>query len=115
PVGIITMSDILRANNIEPLSLIRSINHSKSVTDLTDAAGKLPDLVVKLIERDDRATEVGEIITSFSDSITRQLIQLAENELGPPPCAFSWLAFGSQARQEQMLASDQDNGLLLPD
>lgn len=115
PVGIITMSDILRANNIEPLSLIRSINHSKSVTDLTDAAGKLPGLVVKLIERDDRATEVGEIITSFSDSITRQLIQLAENELGPPPCAFSWLAFGSQARQEQMLASDQDNGLLLPD
>lgn len=115
PVGIITMSDILRANNIEPLSLIRSINHSTSVADLTEAATKLPDLVIKLIERDARATEVGEIITSFSDSITRQLIQLAESELGPPPCEFSWLAFGSQARQEQMLGSDQDNGLLLPD
>jgi len=28
PVGIITLSDILRANNIEPLSLIRAINRS---------------------------------------------------------------------------------------
>lgn len=114
PVGIISMSDILRANNIEPLSLIRSINHSKSVEELTRATRKLPDLVVKLIERDARATEVGEIITSFSDGITRQLIKLAREKQGPPPGNFCWLAFGSQARQEQMLGSDQDNGLLLP-
>jgi len=40
---------------------------------------------------------------------------LAERKYGKAPCQFSWLAFGSQARQEQVLGSDQDNGLLLPD
>jgi CBS domain-containing protein len=36
-------------------------------------------------------------------------------KFGAPPCDYAWLAFGSQARQEQALGSDQDNGLLLPD
>ena len=115
PVGILTLSDILRANNAEPLSLIRAINRSDTVEDLSIAAENLPGLVVKLIERDARAVEVGKIITSFSDGITKRLLKLAERKFGEPPCNYAWLAFGSQARQEQVLGSDQDNGLLLPD
>ena len=115
PVGILTLSDILRANNAEPLSLIRAINRSDTVEDLSIAAENLPGLVVKLIERDARAVEVGKILTSFSDGITKRLLKLAERKFGEPPCNYAWLAFGSQARQEQVLGSDQDNGLLLPD
>ncbi len=115
PVGILTLSDILRANNAEPLSLIRAINRADTVNELSLAAENLPGLVVKLIERDARAVEIGKIITSFSDGITKRLIKLATRKLGVAPCDYAWLAFGSQARQEQVLGSDQDNGLLLPD
>lgn len=113
-VGILTLSDILRANNAEPLSLIRAINRADTSFELAEAAENLPGLVVKLIERDARAVDIGKIITSFSDGITKRLIRLAIRKLGQPPCDFAWLAFGSQARQEQVLGSDQDNGLLLP-
>ncbi len=115
PVGILTLSDMLRENNAEPLSLIRAINRADTVDDLSDAAENLPGLVVKLIERDARAVEIGKIITSFSDGITKRLLKLARRKFGAPPCKYAWLAFGSQARQEQVLGSDQDNGLLLPD
>lgn len=115
PVGVISLSDILRANNIEPLSLAKDINSATSVDELSVAAKGVPDLVVKLIERDARAVEVGEIITSFADAITRRLLILAEEKLGTTPCDYAWLAFGSQARQELMLGSDQDNALILPD
>jgi CBS domain-containing protein len=115
PVGIITPSDILRANNIEPLSLVRSINRAAKVKELRIASEAIPALVVRLIERDVRAIEVGKIITTLADSITRRLLFLSELKFGPPPCDYAWLAFGSQARQEQVLGSDQDNGLLLPD
>jgi CBS domain-containing protein len=115
PIGIITLSDILRTNNVEPLSLIRTINYAHTVEDLSAAAGQVPGLVVKLIERDTRAVEIGEIITSLTDSMTRRLLVLAAEKFGVPPCDYAWLAFGSQARQEQVLGSDQDNGLLLPD
>jgi len=115
PVGIITLSDILRKHNVEPLSLIRAFNYATTVDELSAAAAELPGMVVKLVERDARAVEVGQIITSLTDSMTRRLLTLAEMQFGPPPCDFAWLAFGSQARQEQVMGSDQDNGLLLPD
>ena len=115
PVGIISQTDILRSNNIEPISLIHSINRAHDVESLSRAASEIPDLVVKLVARDTRAVEVGKIITTLSDGVTKRLLQLAEAKFGTPPCDYAWLAFGSQARQEQALGSDQDNGLLLPD
>ena len=115
PVGIISQTDILRENNIEPISLIHSISRTNSIDELSTVAGKIPDLVVKLVARDTRAIEVGKIITTLSDGITKRLLSLATEEFGTPPCDYAWLAFGSQARQEQALGSDQDNGLLLPD
>jgi CBS domain-containing protein len=115
PVGIITPSDILRANNIEPLSVVRAVNRAANIEELRIAAEAIPALVVRLIERDVRAIEVGKIITTLSDSITRRLLFLSAEKHGKPPCEYAWLAFGSQARQEQVLGSDQDNGLLLPD
>ncbi len=115
PVGIITPSDILRANNIEPLSLVRAINRATKIEELRLASNGIPALVVRLIERDVRAIEVGKIITTLTDSITRRLLFLSAAKFAAPPCDYAWLAFGSQARQEQVLGSDQDNGLLLPD
>jgi len=115
PVGVLTLSDILRANNADPISLMRAINRADTIAELTEASKNLPALVVKLIERDARAIEIGKIITSFTDGITKRLLKLATRKLGAAPCDYAWLAFGSQARQEQVLGSDQDNGLLLPD
>lgn len=115
PVGIISQTDILRTNNIEPISLIHSINRANSVDKLSRVADEIPDLVVKLVARDTRAIEVGKIITTLSDGVTKRLLSLAKEEFGSPPCDYAWLAFGSQARQEQALGSDQDNALLLPD
>ena len=115
PVGMISQTDILRVNNIEPISLIHSMKRTKGVGELSKVAAEIPDLVVKLVARDTRAIEVGKIITTLSDAITKRLLTLAAEKFGAPPCDYAWLAFGSQARQEQALGSDQDNGLLLPD
>ena len=114
-VGMISQTDILRANNVEPISLIHAINRAESVDTLTDIADEIPGLIVKLVARDTRAIEIGKILTTLSDGVTRRLIMLAEEHYGAPPCDYAWLAFGSQARQELALGSDQDNALLLPD
>ncbi|WP_045856219.1 DUF294 nucleotidyltransferase-like domain-containing protein [Teredinibacter purpureus] len=115
PIGLIGLSDIVRANNIEPVSLTGSIKHANSVTALRDISKQFPNLVAALIERDTRAVDVGEIITSLTDGITKRLIEIAQQQLGEAPCPFAWLAFGSQARQEQVLGSDQDNALIIAD
>ncbi|VUD66686.1 Hypoxic response protein 1 [Thalassocella blandensis] len=112
-VGIITVSDIFRINNVEPLSLNKAIIAAKSVADLKKTSDKIPDLLVTLAERDTRPSEIGEIITLLYDGITKKLIALAEKNFGAAPCAFAWLGFGSQARKEQVIGSDQDNALII--
>jgi CBS domain-containing protein len=51
----------------------------------------------------------------ITDTVTRTLIGLAQKEFGPAPAPFAWLAFGSQAREEQSLKTDQDNGIVYAD
>ena len=55
------------------------------------------------------------MLTVLADTITARLLELAIDRLGEPPVPYAWLAFGSAARSELTLASDQDNGLAYDD
>lgn len=52
-------------------------------------------------------------ITAISDRVTTWLFDKGAAEAGLDPDRACWLAFGSQGRREQTLATDQDNGLVL--
>ena len=77
--------------------------------------GELPALVAAWVGAEMPATQVTQLTTAVSDAVARRLIALAEAELGPAPGEYCWLGFGSQARGEQLLGGDQDNGLLIAD
>lgn len=113
PIGILTLNDFVRAQNSEPIYLIQAIHRADGREALSLISKQLPDLVCKMIVANVRADEIGKVITSITDAITRQLIFLAQRTFGVAPCQFAWVVFGSQARQDQMLGSDQDNGLVL--
>jgi CBS domain-containing protein len=70
-------------------------------------------LLVEWVGAQTRARQISHIFTAISDAITSRLIELAIEEYGPAPVPFCWLGFGSQARGEQLLGADQDNGLLI--
>lgn len=113
PVGMVTSTDIIRSQSSQPILLIGEIERQQDVDSLIHVSKQIPILLQNLISADARAEEIGRILTSVTDALTRRLIQLHQALLGEPPVAFCWLAFGSQGRQDQMACSDQDNGLLL--
>ncbi|MFV0510529.1 MAG: DUF294 nucleotidyltransferase-like domain-containing protein, partial [Shewanella algae] len=113
PVGMITSTDILRSQASQPLLLIGEIERQKDLQSLISVSRQIPLLLQNLISADARAEEIGRVLTSVTDALTRRLIQLNQALLGEAPMAFCWLAFGSQGRQDQAACSDQDNGLLL--
>jgi CBS domain-containing protein len=115
PVGILTVNDLIRAQNSEPIFLIKAINRATSQQAISEAGKSLPDLVCKMIRADVRADEVGRIITTITDTITHRLVDLYIEQNGEPPCSWAWLSFGSQARKDQILGSDQDNALIIED
>jgi CBS domain-containing protein len=50
-------------------------------------------------------------IADANNLLTTRLLDLAQAQLGPPPCRFAWLVLGSQGRGEQVLSSDQDSAI----
>ncbi len=113
PVGMLTLSDLIRLQASDPVLIINDIHRSKSIDELAKLFEKIPELLLQLIKQDVRADDLGRILTSVTGALTRHLIHLAQLKLGKEPCPFVWLAFGSQGRQDQSAKSDQDNGLLI--
>ncbi len=111
--AVISAGDLLRLQAPHPLRLVRDIQRAEGVQSLAGLARKGPGLLAGMAGRGSEVTEVGRIASMITDACTKRLLELAQEQLGEPPMAWTWLAFGSQARMEQGLVSDQDNGLLL--
>jgi CBS domain-containing protein len=68
-------------------------------------------VAAELVRAGAGALAAGRALTMLNDALTVRLIQLAEAELGAPPCRYTWLALGSGGRMEQALLTDQDNAI----
>jgi CBS domain-containing protein len=59
-----------------------------------------------------RGRVVCELIAILNDALTVRMLQIAADEQHLDLEQACWLAFGSQGRSEQTIATDQDNGLV---
>ncbi len=114
-VGIVTTSDLILARQDDPVYLVQHISRQQDVDGIRELLGGVSNLMLQWVNSGMRAREVGRILTAISDAVTVRLIQLAEERLGPAPAPWCWCGFGSQARAEQLLGADQDNGLVIDD
>jgi CBS domain-containing protein len=114
--GIVTTSDLILARRDDPVYLVQHISRQQS--SVTASANSLTGMAEPdgaLGQQRHAAQQVSQILTAISDAIAVRLIQLAEEALGPAPAPWAWLGFGSQARAEQLLGADQDNGIVIDD
>ncbi len=114
-VGMVARSDFMRLETEHPLYLVSDIGRQTTAEGVVSACKRLPGLIIGQIESDANGEQLGKFITTITDTITRQLLRIAESKLGLPPCDYAWVAMGSQGRSEQSARSDQDNALLLAD
>lgn len=113
--GLVSTSDLHLAREDDPLFFIRRLSRAGDVQSLAQLMQRLPEMFRQWVVADTQSHQIARLTTAISDAVTRRLIVLAEAELGPAPVAYCWLGFGSQARGEQLLGGDQDNGLLIDD
>jgi CBS domain-containing protein len=110
-LGVVTHAALLNLEAPSPFTLRQEIARAGGVAELAKATAALPQVVVKLLDAGVDAVDLGDVIATASDAVVRRVLELAVRELGEPPCPWAWLALGSEARREQTLATDQDNGL----
>ncbi|MGF1502612.1 MAG: DUF294 nucleotidyltransferase-like domain-containing protein [Paracoccaceae bacterium] len=113
--GILTRTDMLLRSSLSSPILISEIGRRSSVPQLAAATAKLPALLAQLVGSGLAHQVVTRLMTDVTDALTRRLIGIAEERLGPPPVPYLWAVCGSQGRREQTGVSDQDNCLILSD
>lgn len=111
--GVVSAGDLFRVQAPHPLRLARDIQRANTVDEVAKLAQLAPSVLAHMAQMGSEVNELGRIASLITDAATKRLLTLAEHELGPAPMAWCWLAFGSQARMEQGLITDQDNGLVL--
>ncbi|TMM45309.1 putative nucleotidyltransferase substrate binding domain-containing protein [Colwellia ponticola] len=114
-VGMVTVTDLINNEGHNAINLSSVIHKANSVKELTEISMLLPKLQIRLAKLGSSSDHVGKSISAITMAFTKRLIEMAEFKYGPAPVPYAWLAAGSQARQEQLAHSDQDNALIICD
>lgn len=113
--GVLTHDDLLRHVFHSPASLVKRIRRLDLEHTAGDYAEQVTGLVRQLVQSGLGAVHIGSMVASLNDALLVRHCQLAQQRLGPPPCDYAWIAFGSEGRKEQALLTDQDNALVYAD
>lgn len=114
-VGIVTTTDLGLARQHDPALLVKRLGRAENEETLRELLRDVPRRVAQWVEAGMSVEGVSRLLTAVSDAVTVRLIRLAERDLGAAPGPWCWLGFGSQARGEQLLGGDQDNGIVIAD
>ncbi|MDK2595897.1 DUF294 nucleotidyltransferase-like domain-containing protein [Pseudoalteromonas obscura] len=112
PLGMVTSTDLLRQQKHDPVQLIGQIYKAHSHQEVIRLAMEIPALLRGFSNTVEDIYFIGTLLSGLTDALTSRLTELFIQQAGEPPCSFCWICFGSQAREEQTLHSDQDNGLV---
>lgn len=115
PLGVIALSDVLRHESQNSLFVVGSIGKQHDVDGLAAVSADVRTCFRRLAEQDTSSRVIGSTMALIGRSFKQRLLELAEQQLGPPPVPYCFLALGSMARNEQLLVTDQDNALVLDD
>jgi CBS domain-containing protein len=114
-VGMVTVTDLMNNEGHNAVNFSSIIHKAKSLQELVTISKLLPKLQIRLAKLGASADHVGKSISAITMAFTKRLIEMAEEQYGPAPVPYAWVAAGSQARQEQLAHSDQDNGIIICD
>ncbi len=113
PVGVIALSDIIRYESQNSLFVVGSIFRQHSIAELSTLTAEVRACFVRLVNEDANSQMIGSAMAAIGRSFKQRLLELAEQQLGPPPVPYCFIALGSMARDEQLIVTDQDNALIL--
>lgn len=115
PRGVIEDGDLLAARAQGPLFVARQLELARSLDQLVRLRPSRERAVRILARAGVSAYDLGRITAETNDYLVRRVLELVEEELGPPPLPYCWLGLGSEGRREQTLKTDQDNALVYRD
>ena len=114
-IGMVTERDLFALTRRNLRQLSDAIANARHPEQLTTIAEEIREWSRTLVAQGVAARHLTVLISRMNDQLTRRLIMLLSESAGIDVASFCWLAFGSEGREEQTIATDQDNGIVFDD
>ena len=111
-VGLVSQNDLFAMQRLSLKHVSGAIRAAQTVDDLARAAQDIRRFARNLVGQGVAARQLTQLISHLNDVLTEQLVNLLARQRGLDMQQACWLAFGSEGRSEQTIATDQDNGLV---
>src|SRR5690606_2763645 len=95
PVGVLALSDIIRYESQNSLYVVSGIFRQHSVAELSALGKDVKACFVRMVNEDANSQMIGSAMAAIGRSFKQRLLELAEQQLGPPPVPYCFLALGS--------------------
>jgi CBS domain-containing protein len=113
--GVVSEGDLFALQRVGMTGVSESIRSARSMAQLQSAARDVRTLTQTLLAQGVAAEQVTRIVSTLNDLVAGRVLDLESAASGIGPDRLCWLAFGSEGRHEQTLATDQDNGIVFPE
>ena len=111
-VGIVSERDLFALQRLSLKQVSTGIRAAPDVATLRAVAHDIRRFARNLLGQGVGARQLTELISHLNDVLTERLVALVAGARGIDLTRGCWLAFGSEGRSEQTIATDQDNGIV---
>lgn len=112
-VGVVSERDLFALQRRSLVQIGGAIDGAASAQALEVAARDIRRFARQLLAQGVAARGITELVSHLNDRLTVRLVTLLAAEHAIDLRQACWVAFGSEGRGEQTIATDQDNGLVL--
>jgi CBS domain-containing protein len=111
-VGILSERDLFALQRLSLKQVSSAIRAAADVPTLQHVATDIRRFARNLLGQGVQARQLTELISHLNDVLTERLVTLVAEQHHIDLGRVCWLAFGSEGRSEQTIATDQDNGIV---
>ncbi len=111
-VGVISERDLFALQRINLVHLSRAIRHATDLENLIHIRQQILPLMDRMLSYGANASQVTHLIARLNDHTVARVIEFYLPEFGEINFDWQWICFGSEARHEQSIFTDQDNGII---
>lgn len=111
-VGIVSERELFALQRLSLKQVSTAIRAAPDLATLRPVSQDIRRFARNLLGQGVGARQLTELISNLNDMLTERLVALVAGSRGIDLTQGCWLAFGSEGRSEQTIATDQDNGIV---
>ncbi len=114
-VGIVSERDLFAMQRMSLQQLSNALRGAASIDQLKALAPDIRQFAARLLGQGIQSRQLTALVSHLNDLLTERLLDLLAVQHALDPQQACWIALGSEGREEQTVATDQDNALILLD